>query len=157
MPSKFVRSKHCHRSSMPVKLIAESSYICNWFGGQAISLALNYTNSAEFQAASYVPFVVDGTEYGEVRQYGNFSFMRMYESGHEVPYYQPLASLAAFERALGHLVMADGSEPVSATYSTNGTANATHTESFVPLPSTTMTSSMLASSSPSTTATSTGT
>lgn len=32
--------------------------------------------------------VVDGTEYGEVRQYGNFSFARIYESGHEVPYYQ---------------------------------------------------------------------
>lgn len=32
--------------------------------------------------------VVGGTEYGEVRQYGNFSFARIYESGHEVPYYQ---------------------------------------------------------------------
>lgn len=31
---------------------------------------------------------VDGVEYGEVRQYGNFSFLRVYESGHEVPYYQ---------------------------------------------------------------------
>lgn len=138
-------------------LIRGSSYICNWFGGQAISLQINYTNSAEFRASSYVPFVVDGTEYGEVRQYGNFSFLRMYESGHEVPYYQPLASLASFERALGHLVIADGSQPVSATYSTNGTANATHTESFVPLPSTTSMSSMMSSSSPRATATTTGT
>jgi carboxypeptidase C (cathepsin A) len=32
--------------------------------------------------------VVDGTEYGEVRQYGKFSFARIYESGHEIPYYQ---------------------------------------------------------------------
>lgn len=32
--------------------------------------------------------VVDGTEYGEVRQYGNFSFARIYEAGHEIPYYQ---------------------------------------------------------------------
>lgn len=32
--------------------------------------------------------MVDGIEYGEVRQYGNFSFARIYESGHEVPYYQ---------------------------------------------------------------------
>lgn len=32
--------------------------------------------------------VVDGTEYGEVRQYGNFSFLRVYEAGHEVPFYQ---------------------------------------------------------------------
>jgi carboxypeptidase C (cathepsin A) len=60
----------------------------NWFGGQAISLALEYTHSKEFRAAGYQPMMVDGTEYGEVRQYGNFSFARVYESGHEVPYYQ---------------------------------------------------------------------
>lgn len=36
--------------------------------------------------------VVDGTEYGEVRQYGNLSFVRIYESGHEVPYYQRKSS-----------------------------------------------------------------
>jgi carboxypeptidase C (cathepsin A) len=39
--------------------------------------------------------VVQGTEYGEVRQYGNFSFARVYESGHEVPYYQRKISLQA--------------------------------------------------------------
>ena len=60
----------------------------NWFGGQAISLAVDYTHSKEFRAAGYEAMMVDGTEYGEVRQYGNFSFARIYESGHEVPYYQ---------------------------------------------------------------------
>ena len=49
---------------------------------------MNYTYSDEFRAADYAPFTVNGTEYGEVRQYGNFSFLRMYEAGHEVPYYQ---------------------------------------------------------------------
>ena len=112
------------------------SYICNWFGGQAVSLALNYTNKAEFAAAGYAPFVVDGTEYGEVRQYGNFSFLRMYESGHEVPFYQPVGALEMFRRVLGNLTLADGSEQVTLTYETNGTATATHTEPFVPLPAT---------------------
>jgi carboxypeptidase C (cathepsin A) len=58
----------------------------NRFGGQAVSLALNDTHKEEFAAAGYAPFTVDGTEYGEVRQYGNFSFLRIYEAGHEVPY-----------------------------------------------------------------------
>lgn len=58
----------------------DADYICNWFGGEAVSLAVNYTDSAEFRAAGYAPFVLDGTEYGEVRQYGNFSFLRMYDS-----------------------------------------------------------------------------
>jgi carboxypeptidase C (cathepsin A) len=49
----------------------DADYICNWFGGEAVSLALNYTHAEQFAAAGYEPFTVDGTEYGEVRQYGN--------------------------------------------------------------------------------------
>lgn len=115
----------------------DADYICNWFGGQAISLALNYTHSAQFAAANYSAFTVDGVEYGEVRQAGNFSFLRMYESGHEVPFYQPVGSLEFFRRVLGNLTVADGSQQVTDGYSTGGTVNATHTESYVPLPSTT--------------------
>ena len=118
-------------------IYGDADYICNWFGGQAVSLALQYPHTKEFNAAGYAPFVVDGTEYGEVRQYGQLSFLRMYEAGHEVPFYQPVGSLAAFDRVINHLILADGSKPLTGTYSTNGTANATHTEPFVPLPSTT--------------------
>jgi carboxypeptidase C (cathepsin A) len=44
--------------------------------------------------------LVDGTEYGEVRQYGNFSFARIYESGHEVPYYQRTSILDPFPESM---------------------------------------------------------
>lgn len=113
----------------------DADYICNWFGGEAVSLAMQWKYTKEFNAAGYVPFVVDGKEYGEVRQYGQLSFLRMYESGHEVPYYQPKASLELFRRVLGNLVVADGSKALTPGYETNGKAEATHTESFVPLPS----------------------
>ena len=46
----------------------------NWFGGQAVSLQVNYTHAEQFAAAGYEPFIVDGAEYGEVRQYGNCMF-----------------------------------------------------------------------------------
>lgn len=49
------------------------------FGGEAVSLEVNYLHKEEFAAADYAPFMVDGSEYGEVRQYGNFSFLRIYE------------------------------------------------------------------------------
>ena len=39
-----------------------------------MSLQVNYTHAEQFAAAGYEPFVVDGTEYGEVRQYGNCMF-----------------------------------------------------------------------------------
>lgn len=66
----------------------DADYICNWFGGEAVSLAVNYTHAEDFRAAGYAPFLVDGTEYGAVREQGNFSFVRIYESGHQVPYFQ---------------------------------------------------------------------
>lgn len=121
-------------------IYGDADYICNWFGGEAVSLAVNYTHTEAFKAAGYEPFLVDGTEYGAVRQYGNFSFLRMYEAGHEVPYYQPLASLEAFRRVLGGLALADGREVVTGKYGTHGPANTTHAEPFVPLPNTTSTS-----------------
>ena len=80
--------------------------------------------------------VYDGVEYGEVRQYGNFSFTRVYEAGHEVPYYQPQAALAIFNRTLFHYNVADGTVPVTANLTSTGGLNATHTESFVSLPPT---------------------
>ncbi|TKA64280.1 hypothetical protein B0A49_06174 [Cryomyces minteri] len=125
----------------------DADYICNWFGGEAVSLAINYTHKAQFAAAGYQPFTVDGTEYGEVRQYGNFSFLRIYEAGHEVPFYQPLASLAMFMRTINHLDIATGSLPVTSNLTSTGLANATHTEPFVALPSTTSSTGSSASMS----------
>jgi carboxypeptidase D len=61
----------------------------------------------------------------------------MYEAGHEVPYYQPKASLALFNRTLEHVDIATGLEKVTAEYETTGNANATHTEPYVALPSST--------------------
>jgi len=119
----------------------DADYICNWYGGEAISKNINYTHQAEFNAAGYEPFVVDGVEYGEVRQYGNFSFARIYEAGHEVPYYQPVAALAFFNRTIHNLDIATGLISVTGTnFSSVGGPNATHTESFVPLPTSTSSS-----------------
>ncbi|CAI6331652.1 unnamed protein product [Periconia digitata] len=128
-------------------IYGDADYICNWFGGEAVSLAINYTDSEAFRAAGYTPFVVDGTEYGEVREYGNFSFTRIYEAGHEIPYYQPEASLEIFKRVLEHRVIADGGSIVTDDYSTNGTAKATHTEPYVPLPESTSSGVAVASAS----------
>jgi hypothetical protein len=52
----------------------------------------------------------DGIVHGQVKQAGLFSFLRIYEAGHEVPFYQPLASLEIFERALKQVDVATGAE-----------------------------------------------
>lgn len=118
-------------------LIVWTDYICNWFGGEAVSLAANFSGAEQFRAAGYTPMVVDGVQYGETREYGNFSFTRIYEAGHEVPYYQPLASLALFNRTINMFDIATGETKITPDYATNGTAESTHTNPFVPLPSST--------------------
>jgi len=75
-------------------------------------------------------------EYGEVREYGNFSFVRIYEAGHQVPYYQPVASLEMFRRAIKGVTMTNGTEMTKPNLGSKGNAHATHTEPFVPLPKT---------------------
>ena len=63
----------------------DSDYICNWQGGEDISMSANWTGKSAFNSAGYTKLVVDGKQYGETRQYGKFSFTRVWESGHEVP------------------------------------------------------------------------
>lgn len=122
-------------------IYGDADYICNWFGGQAISLATNYTHAKQFRAAGYAPFLVDGVEYGETREYGNFSFTRVYEAGHEVPYYQPVASLQLFNRTLNGWELPKGQRKLKPGAGSNGPTTATHTESSVALPTSSATSS----------------
>lgn len=74
--------------------------------------------------------IYNGVEYGETREYGNFSFTRVYEAGHEVPYYQPQAALALFNRTINLVDIPTGEKKISGSYGTNGKPSATHTESY---------------------------
>jgi hypothetical protein len=67
----------------------------------------------------------DNIVHGQVKQSGLFSFVRIYESGHEVPFYQPLASLEMFERALKQVDIATGKEKIKDSYKTVGTPTTT--------------------------------
>ncbi|KAF9631779.1 Peptidase S10 serine carboxypeptidase [Lasiodiplodia theobromae] len=111
----------------------DADYVANWMGGEAVSLALDFEGQGEFRSAGYAPLVVGGKEYGVVRQYEDFSFARIDECGHGIPADQPKASLEFFRRTLEGLSVSDGLVRVGKSYKTNGTAKATHTESYVPL------------------------
>jgi carboxypeptidase C (cathepsin A) len=63
----------------------DRDYACNWYGGELLSLAIPYANATSFAEAGYVDLVVNDTYIGgQTRQYGNLSFTRVYEAGHEV-------------------------------------------------------------------------
>jgi len=63
-----------------------------------------------------------------VKQAGKFSFVRIYESGHEVPFYQPLVALSIFERAINGKDIATGSMATSAGFLTEGPKSSTYRE-----------------------------
>ena len=56
-----------HLLSLPIRvslIYGDADYICNWFGGEAVSEAIEYPHAKQFRNAGYVPMVVDGVEYG---------------------------------------------------------------------------------------------
>lgn len=102
-----------------------------------MSLAINYTNTAEFHAAGYTAIQTnDSYSGGQVRQYGNLSFSRVYQAGHEIPSYQPETSYRIFMRALNNLDIATGTVNVTASngsvYSSVGTDSTWHIKNELP-------------------------
>ena len=118
-------------------LLPRFSFDCDYKIPAGLIIGSFNGHSKDFMLTCSFRNSVNGGEYGEVRQYGNFSFMRIYEAGHEVPFYQPEASLELFRRVLGNLDIATGETTLTGTYNTTGQPNATHTEGYVPIPSVT--------------------
>jgi cathepsin A (carboxypeptidase C) len=76
----------------------DKDYIVNWRGGEAWTLATKWANKKEFNDQAYESWTVDGTPAGEIRQYGNLHFLRVFDAGHMVPMDQPVHALAMLDR-----------------------------------------------------------
>lgn len=68
--------------------------------------------------------------HGQIKQSANFAFARIYESGHEVPFYQPLAALELFDRAIHGTDIATGKINIEkgCGYKTKGTVKSEYRE-----------------------------
>lgn len=87
------------------------------------------TNAPGFNQAGFTDIITsDGIVHGQVKQSANFAFSRVYYSGHEVPFYQPLLALEMFERVLAGKDVATGQTPIAGNYSTVGPAESTFRE-----------------------------
>ncbi|OXV06609.1 hypothetical protein Egran_05622 [Elaphomyces granulatus] len=127
-------------SNVQVALVyGDRDYACNWVGGEAVSHAINYSHTGDFNRAGYAEIEFGGpdTFWGVVRQHGNFSFSRIYQSGHMVPAYQPELALELFRRVQSNHDFATGTVDLITDpgYSTSGDANSTHTETPTATPS----------------------
>ncbi|KAI8370929.1 carboxypeptidase S1, partial [Blakeslea trispora] len=74
----------------------DSDYICNWYGVYALTQDLKFNGSKEFNAKNLDPWIIQGKEAGQIQRSDLLTFIRVYEAGHEVPYYQPLNALGMF-------------------------------------------------------------
>jgi len=80
----------------------DKDWICNWRGGEAWTTSTKWTSEKEFNAAEYEKWNVNGTAAGEMRQYGNLHFLRVYEAGHMVPMDQPENALEMVKRFIAN-------------------------------------------------------
>lgn len=106
----------------------DKDWVCNWFSGEMLSLGTNYTSAESFAKAGYAPLTVDGTHYGDTREYANFSFTRVFDAGHAAPFYQPEATFEMFKRTISGKDMATGKEDITADYGTKGPEKSTYSQ-----------------------------
>ncbi|UNI22664.1 Carboxypeptidase D [Purpureocillium takamizusanense] len=114
-------------------IYGDRDYICNWFGGEAVSLSIAQQAGGEyatkFPAAGYAPIIVnDSYVGGEVRQFGNLSFSRVYQAGHAVASYQPETAFQVFARILLGTSVSTGKDIDLSAYNTTGPLNSTKAE-----------------------------
>jgi cathepsin A (carboxypeptidase C) len=73
----------------------DKDWMCQWIGNKAWTLQLEWSGKTDYANAkdktwfSWLTF----EEAGEARSAGNLTFLRVFDSGHMVPYDQPLNSL----------------------------------------------------------------
>lgn len=105
----------------------DADFNSNWLGVEAFAEELLQDPSYGYDKAGYADLrTSDGVAHGQTKQAGRFSFTRVYESGHMVPFYQPLAALELFGRAIGGRDVATGETVVGNRYRTEGTPRSTH-------------------------------
>jgi carboxypeptidase C (cathepsin A) len=75
-------------------------WITNEIGVQEFIAEIQFDRLAEFNAAQLGPFTVDGEQYGTYKTTGQLSFLKMDQAGHEIPAFQPKASLEVFKQTI---------------------------------------------------------
>lgn len=62
----------------------DADWICNWVGGLAVANAVTYSGTSQFASKPVAPYTVNGKSYGEFKNVGNLSWLKVFDAGHEV-------------------------------------------------------------------------
>jgi len=83
-----------------VLFAGDADSVCDWFGGFASVNEIEYPGQKEFQNTAVSNYTVNGEVKGTFKTVGNLSWLRVFESGHEVPAFQPEVALQVFIQTL---------------------------------------------------------
>lgn len=78
----------------------DADWICNWVGNYYAAQNVTFGGQDAFRAAELQPYNVNGAAGGLFKTQDNFSFLRVYGAGHEVPYYTPELALQVFTQTM---------------------------------------------------------
>lgn len=97
MKPYYTRVTEILEKDLPVLIYAgDKDFICNWLGNEAWVRQLEWSGSKGIASAKVTPWVVNGKEAGTKFNYDKFTFLRVYDAGHMVPYNQPENALSFF-------------------------------------------------------------
>ncbi len=112
-----------------VLYVGDADYNCNIFGGMVVA---DKIKAPSYSDAGYTRIKYGNKSQedapGEVRQSGNFAFVRVYQSGHEVPFFAPRIGLEMLRRVLERKDIATGLHDISSSYRTSGPKVSTYRE-----------------------------
>ncbi|KAB8230790.1 Alpha/Beta hydrolase protein [Aspergillus alliaceus] len=120
-------------------IYGDRDYLCNWMGGENISLSINHSQSLGFRSSGYANLITNDTYVGGVvRQHGNLSFMRVFQAGHAAPAFQPETMFRVFSRIMNSKDIATGNVSLSGEhagkYRTKGPHSSFHIKDKLPAP-----------------------
>ncbi|KIX03055.1 uncharacterized protein Z518_06605 [Rhinocladiella mackenziei CBS 650.93] len=103
-------------------LYGDRDYRCPWTGAEATAKAAKWENQKGFNAAGYQELqgLSKDTHGGVVKQYGQLSFTRVFDSGHSLSAYAPETVFRVFNRTMYGKDVATGSTVIGPDYHTTG-------------------------------------
>ncbi|KAH7018015.1 putative carboxypeptidase S1 [Microdochium trichocladiopsis] len=79
----------------------DADWTCNWISNKREAESIVWPGQAEFTAKELAPYTVDGVEKGLIKTVENLSYMKVYESGHDLAYFQPELALQVMRQLFG--------------------------------------------------------